>query len=89
MRLFEKAEGFDAEGGDEGVEVDLDDEPGLLLDFLNTWRKVITSSFWLISGLSHHIEIKLFDLLTSQLHHELISHNVMVEDLKKRIGGVF
>ena len=28
VRLFEEAEGFDPEGGDEGVEVDLDDEPG-------------------------------------------------------------
>jgi len=27
VRLSEEAEGFDPEGGDEGVEVDLDDEP--------------------------------------------------------------
>ena len=36
VRLFEEAEGFDPKGGDEGVEVDLDNEPRSLLDFLNT-----------------------------------------------------
>ena len=43
----------------------------------------------MIPGLSHHIKLELFDLLTSQLDRKLISHNVTVKDLKKRIGGVF
>ena len=72
------------------MEIDLDDEPRSLLDFLNAWRKKATaSSFRVILGLSHHIEFELLDLLTSQLDRELISHNVMVEDFKKRMGEVF
>ena len=39
MKLSEGAEEFDLEGGYKGVEIDLDDEPGSLLDFLNAWRK--------------------------------------------------
>ena len=67
------------------MEVDLDDEPGSLLDFVNAWRKkVATSSFRVIPGLSYHIELELLDLLISQLDHELISHNVTVEDSKRR-----
>jgi len=58
VRLSEEAEVFDPEGGDEKVEVDLDDEPGSLLDFLNAWRKVAASSFWVIHGLSLHIELE-------------------------------
>jgi len=38
-----------------------------------------------IPGFSRHIELELLDFLTSQLDRELISHNVMVKDLKKRI----
>ena len=45
VRLSEEAEGFDPDGGDKGVEVDLDDEHGSLLDFLNAWRKVVASLF--------------------------------------------
>jgi len=61
-----------------------------LLDFLNAWRKkVVPSSFRVILGLSRSIELELLDLLTSQLDRELISHDMMVEDLKKRIGEVF
>ena len=37
-------------------------------------------------GLSRHIERELLDLLTFQLDRELISHNVTVEDLKKRMS---
>ena len=43
----------------------------------------------MIPGLSHHIKLELLNLLTSQLDHEFISHNITVEDLKKRMGGVF
>ena len=51
-----KPEGSDPEGGDEGVEIDLDDEPRSLQDFLNAWRrKVAKSSFRMIYGLPHHI----------------------------------
>ena len=70
------------------VEIDLDDEPGSLLDFLNAWWKVAASSFWVIPGLSRHVELKLLDLLTSQLYRELISHNVRVKD-KKMTDRVF
>ena len=53
------------------------------------WKKVAASSFRVIPGLSRHIELELLNLLTSQLDLELISHNVMVKNLKKRMGGVF
>ena len=39
MKFSEEAEGSDPEGSDDGVEVDLDDEPGSLLDFLNVWAE--------------------------------------------------
>jgi len=42
-----------------------------------------------ILGFSHHIELKLLDLLTFHLDRELISRNVTVEDLKKRMDRVF
>jgi len=35
VKLSERAEGFDSEGGRWGLEVDLDYEPESLLDFLN------------------------------------------------------
>ena len=35
VKLSEGAEGFDPKGGDEGVKIDLDDEHGSLLNFLN------------------------------------------------------
>ena len=34
-KFFNEAEGSDPEGSDDGGEVDLDDEPGSLQDFLN------------------------------------------------------
>ena len=72
------------------MEIDLDGESGSLLDFLNAWqKKVAASSFRVIHGLSCHIELKLLDLLTSQLDRKLISHNVTVEDLRKKMSGVF
>ena len=55
------------------MEIDLDDDPGSLLDSLNVWREVIMGSFRGIPGLSHSVEFKLFDLLTSELDHELVS----------------
>ena len=70
------------------MEIDLNNEPGSLLDFLNAWRKVVASSFQVILWLSRHIELELLDLLTSQLDRELISHNVTMQDLKKKMGGV-
>jgi len=62
-------------GRRERVEIDLDDEPGSLQDFLNAWqRKVAKSSFQTIYGLPRSIELELLDLLISQLGRELISH---------------
>ena len=73
VKLSKEPKGFDPEGGDEGVEINLDDELESLLDFLNAWRKVAASSFWVIPGLSRHMKLELLDLLTSQLDQELIS----------------
>ena len=68
------------------MEVDLDDAPGSLLDFLNAWReKVAVGKFLGIPGLSRPVELKLLDLLTSKLDHELISHNMTVAGLRKRV----
>ena len=49
------------------MEIDLDDKPGSLLDSLNVWREVVAGSLWGIPGLSRRVELKLLDLLTSQL----------------------
>ena len=70
--------------------MDLDDELRSLLDFLNARRrKVALSSPRAILGLSRHIELELLDLFTSQLDRELIFHNVMVNDLKRRMSEMF
>jgi len=45
VRLSEEPKGFDPEGGDEGVKVDLGNGPESLLDFLNAWRKVVRVHF--------------------------------------------
>ena len=37
VKVFEEAADSDPEGGDEGMEIDLDKEPGSLLYFLNAW----------------------------------------------------
>jgi len=67
----------------------MDNEPESLLDSLNAWQEKITAgSLWGISGLSHHVQFKLLDHLTSQLDCELVSHNVTVADLQRRIDGV-
>ena len=61
--------------GDQGVrasekraemEINLDDEPGSLLDSLNAWReKVIVWELRGIPGLSRPVELELLVLLTS------------------------
>jgi len=62
-----KPEGSDPEGGDEGVDIDLDDEHESLLDFLNAWqRKDAKSSFRMIPGLPRRIELELLDLFISR-----------------------
>ena len=48
MRFLDEAgakpEGSDPEDGDERVEIDLDDKPGSLLDFLNARRRRVAKS---------------------------------------------
>ena len=62
-----KPKGSDPDGGDEGVDIDLDDEHESLLDFLNTWqRKVANSSFRMIPGLPRRIELELLNLFISR-----------------------
>ena len=52
-----RPEGSDPEDGDEGMELDLDNEPGALLDFLNApRRRVVKSLFWILPGLPHRID---------------------------------
>jgi len=75
--------------GDEEVEIDLVDELGSLLVSLNAWReKVAVEELPEIPGLSRFIELKLLDLLTSQLDCELFSPNMTVAGLRKRVDGV-
>ena len=48
----------------EGMELDLDDEPGALLDFLNAhWRRVTKSMFRMLSRLPRCIELSVLDFL--------------------------
>ena len=62
-----KPKGSDPEGGDEGVDINLDEEHESLLDFLNAWqRKVAKSSFRMIPGLPRRIELELLDLFISR-----------------------
>ena len=89
VKLSREDEGFDPEGENARVEIDMDDEPRSLLDSLNTWREVVADPFQGIPGLFRHVELKLLDLLTSQLDRELISDNATVGDLKRRMSGVF
>ena len=64
LKFTEEAKDSDPEGSDDEVEVNLDDEPRSLLDFLNTYRRKVASSLsWVIPGLSCHIELELLDLL--------------------------
>ena len=89
VKFSEEAEGSAPEGRDAWVEIDLDDEPGSLLDFLNVWReKVAAGLFRGILGLSRPVEVKLLDLLVSQLDREFVSHNMMVKSLEGRMSGV-
>ena len=56
------------------VKIKLDDEPESLLDFLNSWReKTVVGKLPGIPGLSRPVELKLLDLITSQLDRKLIS----------------
>ena len=74
VKLFKVAADSNLEAGDEGMKIDMDDEPETLLDFLNTWRKkVAVSLFRVIPGLSHHIELELLNRLTFQLYLELFA----------------
>ena len=71
------------------MKIDLNDESRSLLDSLNAWReKVVVGELPGIHGLSHSVELKLHDFLTSQLDLELISHNTIVADHKKRVNDV-
>ena len=61
-------------GRDKEVKIDLDDDFGSLLDFLNAWReKSYRGDLPGILGLSRCVELKLLDFLTSQLDREFIS----------------
>ena len=61
MRL----EGSNPQDGDEGMELDLDDEPGALLEFLNACRRRIAKSlFRTLPGLSRRTELSVLDFLT-------------------------
>jgi len=49
------------------MELDLDDEPKALLDFLNArQRRVAKSLFRTLPGLPHRIELSMLDFLTLQ-----------------------
>ena len=86
---LEEVKGSGLWGRDKEVEIDLHNEPESLLDSLNAWReKVVVWELPGIPGLSRFVEFKLLNLLTSQLDHELISHNMTVVSLRKRIYGV-
>ena len=85
--LLEEVKDSGPVGGDEKVKIDLDDEPGSLLNSLNAWReKVVIGEVPGILGLSRPVELILLNLLTSQLDHELFSHNVIVAGLQKKGG---
>ena len=45
VKLSREDEGFDPAGENARVEIDMDDEPGSLLDSLNTWREVVADPF--------------------------------------------
>ena len=72
------------------MEIDLDDEPRLLLDSLNAWQeKVVVGELSGIPGLSCSVELKLLNFFTSQLDRELISHNTIMTSHKKRVDDIF
>jgi len=45
--------------------------------------------FWTLPGLPCRVKLFMLDFLTLQLDCELISHNVMVSDLKEMVCEVF
>ena len=58
-----RPEGSDPKDSDEGVELDLNDEPGALLDFLNAHeRRVAKILFRTLPGLPRHVELSVLDL---------------------------
>ena len=85
----EEIKGYGTQRREVEVEINLDDEPGSLLDSLNAWReKVIVGELSGIPGLYHPIELELLDLLTSQLNRELIALNTIVASHKKRVDDI-
>ena len=73
------------EGGDRS-----DDEPELLLNFLNAQqRRVAKSLYQMLPGLPCRIELELLDFFTFQLDREFIFHNVIVSDHEERVNKVF
>ena len=72
------------------MQIELDDELGSLLDSLNALAgESSRGELPGFHGLSRPIELKLLDLLTSQLDRELISYNMVMASLEKRVDGVF
>ena len=60
-----RPEGSDLEDGDEGVELDFDDEPEALLVFLSAHRKGVAKSlFWVLLGLPRCVKLVVLDSLT-------------------------
>ena len=87
--LPEEVKGSGPVGGGEEVEINMDDEHGSLLDSLNVWReKVVVGEFPGIPRLSCLIELKMLDLLTFELDRGLVSHNMIVIGLQKRVNRV-
>ena len=80
----------DPKDDDERMGLDLNDEPGALLDFLNARRRRVAKSlFWMLPRLPCHIELSVLDFLTLLLDRKLISHNVMVSNLEDGMRGVY
>jgi len=52
------------------------------------WEKILVGEILGISGLSYSIELKLLNILTSQLDRELISHNMTMVGLRKSMDEV-
>ena len=72
------------------MELDHDDEPKALLDFLNARRRRVAKSlFWMLLGLPRCIELAVLDFLTLLLDRKLISHNVMVGNVKEGMRSFF
>jgi len=56
---------------DEGIDLGLDNEPGSLLDFLQTRQEVVKrSGIQLVPGLSLRVEVTLYNCLILQLYRK-------------------